>query len=145
VNVDYSDPHSPSGTITSTVRDDPAVWDLDGPTGVAAVSAMANMVFNGQTSYNNIVGSQIKSLVTDVNDSNTTMTSLTSTVCDFPLWSLIVSYDLGGIYPGRRRIQRIRELIAFTCHRSDLDVHTRSFGPVSLARTQPSWMVCPPT
>ncbi|KAJ7863375.1 hypothetical protein B0H13DRAFT_1899668 [Mycena leptocephala] len=79
VNVDYSDPHSPSGTITSTVRDDPAVWDLDGPTGVAAVSAMVNMVFNGQTSYNNIVGSQIKSLVTDVNDSNTTMTSLTST------------------------------------------------------------------
>ncbi|KAJ7459354.1 hypothetical protein FB451DRAFT_1563720 [Mycena latifolia] len=78
VNVDYSDSHSISGTISTTVLDG-GVWDPDGPAGLAAITAMSNTVFNAQAAFTNVMGSQIKSLVTDVNDYNTANTSLRST------------------------------------------------------------------
>ncbi|KAJ7451318.1 hypothetical protein FB451DRAFT_1566220 [Mycena latifolia] len=78
VDVDYSNLQTSSGTIDTTVVEG-GVWDPDGPAGLAAVIAMTNTVFIAQAATNNIMGDEIKTLVTDVNDDNDTKTELEMT------------------------------------------------------------------
>ncbi|KAJ7463337.1 hypothetical protein FB451DRAFT_1494381 [Mycena latifolia] len=78
VTVDYSDSLASSGTINATVVDG-AVWDPDGPAGLAAITAMTNTVFVAQAATNNVMGDEIKSLANDPSDSNATETWLALT------------------------------------------------------------------